>query len=145
MASKFLERQTAVADALPHAMNGMWGDDWRARADALMEYLSRQGYSIQKIDQDFEEVPEVSEKLGQDIHLERSKVCGGVIIKATVIDVPDLGKRPALVYQFYTADGVPLTPIIFLTVDLAQFLAIKGLTYQAVNAAVNAMDNRNGG
>jgi hypothetical protein len=39
------ERQTAIMDALPHAIHPMHGD-WRTKADALLDGLQARGWTV---------------------------------------------------------------------------------------------------
>lgn len=45
--SEDFERQTAVAYALPHAIHPQH-DNWRTKADALIEQLRREGWEIRR-------------------------------------------------------------------------------------------------
>lgn len=40
-------------------------------------------------------------------------LCGGVVYRVAIIDT-DIGKMPAVVWDFYRADGERLTPIILV-------------------------------
>lgn len=90
----------------------------------------------------YEDVPEVFEAMGSEVGLEDAIVTGGVVIKATVIEIPEIGWRPALVYQFYTGDGKPLKPIVFVTTEYSTFSAVKALTSQGANAAIKECRKR---
>lgn len=46
--SEDFERQTAVMDALPHAIHPMHGD-WRTKADALIDGLRARGWDVVRL------------------------------------------------------------------------------------------------
>ena len=61
-------------------------------------------------------------------------VCGGVVVRAATVDVPDAGMQPALVWQFVQADGHFLQPVL-LVVDDGQMAKLRPLIFEAIARA----------
>jgi hypothetical protein len=89
-----------------------------------------------RTDLPFEEVPDGPMLTsGMTMGLDESIVCAGATIKSTVIDVPGLGWRPAMIYSFSKVQGGYLRPILFITENDEDFAAMKTLTYQSINTS----------
>lgn len=65
-------------------------------------------------------------------------VASGAVILAGTVDVPDLGRMPALVYRFANPDGSGFYPPMTLVAEPAQLLNLIKLTRAAVLAANKA-------
>lgn len=61
--------------------------------------------------------------------------CGGVVVKAAVLPTPDGQRMPALVFDFFLADGDRL-PSICLVMGVDETLALTDLVRGAVRSAV---------
>jgi hypothetical protein len=59
---------------------------------------------------------------------------GGLVVLASVVDVPGAGKKPALVFRFARPDGV-FYPAICLVADDDQIAKIRPLINEAIAAA----------
>lgn len=62
---------------------------------------------------------------------------GGVVVMAAVINVPEVGPKPALVWRFATPDGDFYTPIV-LVMDDDQIAKLAPLIEQSVSVARKA-------
>lgn len=65
-------------------------------------------------------------------------LAGGLVVIAALVDVPDRGKMPALVYRFAIPDGSGFYPPMTLIVDEDQMAKLAQLTASATAAAIKA-------
>jgi hypothetical protein len=63
---------------------------------------------------------------------------GGVILMGAVLDIPDLGPQPALVFRFRLPEGQGFMPPIVLVQDDATTRKFAVLVRDAVDASVRA-------
>ena len=59
---------------------------------------------------------------------------GGVVVSASVVDVPEIGPKPALVFRFATPLGGFYPPVV-LVQDDDQMAKLRPLIFQAIKAA----------
>lgn len=67
----------------------------------------------------------------QDAHVHYS---GGVVVMPSVVDVPDVGKKPALVFRFATPEG-EFYPAIVLVQDDDQMAKLRPLINESIAMA----------
>jgi hypothetical protein len=77
------------------------------------------------------------------LHDEHAHFSGGVVVMASVVDVPDAGPKPALVFRFATPTGGFYPPTV-LVCDDDQLAKLRPLILQAVHAAREAAKARRG-
>lgn len=81
------------------------------------------------LDLPFETQSETPGLQGEHVHYS-----GGVVVMAAVVDVPDAGKKPALVFRFARPDGV-FMPAICLVADDEQIAKLRPLINGAIAEA----------
>ena len=62
---------------------------------------------------------------------------GGVVVSAAVIDVPEIGPKPALVFRFAMPEGGFYPPVV-LVQDDDQIANLRPLIFQSIKAAREA-------
>lgn len=69
-----------------------------------------------------------------ELHDEHVHYSGGVVVMASVVDVPEVGPKPSLVFRFAQPDG-RFYPAIVLVADDDQLANLTELVTMAVEAA----------
>lgn len=85
------------------------------------------------LDVPFEENPP-----GQTLDLSDALLPGGIVVMASVIPVPEVGPKPALVFRFTAPDGRFYAPIVAV-LDDDQLGKLTPLIAKAVTAARRAV------
>lgn len=67
---------------------------------------------------------------GEHVHMS-----GGLVVMAAVVDVPQVGKKPALVFRFAIPDGSGFYPPVCLVADDDQIAKLRPLINEAIAAA----------
>ena len=62
---------------------------------------------------------------------------GGVVVMASVVDVPEVGPTPALVFRFATPQGAFYPPFVLVAAD-DQLAKLRPLVVEAIVTARNA-------
>jgi hypothetical protein len=75
------------------------------------------------------------------LHDTDARFSGGVVVMASVVDVPEAGPKPALVFRFITPTGGFYPPTV-LVCDDDQLAKLRPLILQAVHAAREAAKAR---
>jgi hypothetical protein len=68
---------------------------------------------------------------------------GGVFVMASVVDVPEIGPKPALVFRFATPEG-GFYPAIVLVADDDQLAKLRPLIVEAIQMARREAATRGG-
>jgi hypothetical protein len=71
------------------------------------------------------------------LHDDHVHFSGGLVVMASTVDVPSVGRKPALVFRFARPDGV-FMPTICLVADDDQIAKIRPLINEAIAAARRA-------
>jgi hypothetical protein len=74
---------------------------------------------------------------GEMLDAADAEICGGMVVMAATIPVPDVGTMPVLVFRFSRPDGTFLRPIT-LVVEPHEALGAGLLVTRAAEAAVKA-------
>jgi hypothetical protein len=72
-----------------------------------------------------------------ELHDEHVHYSGGVVVMGATIDVPEVGKKPTLVFRFVTPDG-GFYPPIALVMDDGQMAKLRPLIQEAIAGARRA-------
>lgn len=75
---------------------------------------------------------------GGEFDASQALLSGGVVVMATVVDVPEMGKKPGLVFRFATPLGGFHPPILLITDD-DQMANLEPLIAAAIATAREAV------
>ena len=83
------------------------------------------------------DLPFEADPIGMQVPDEHAHFSGGVVVIAAVIDVPDVGPKPSLVFRFAMPEGGFYPPVV-LVQDDDQIAKLRPLIFQAIKAAREA-------
>ena len=74
------------------------------------------------------------------LHDQHVHFSGGVVVMASVMNVPGIGPKPSLVFRFAMPEGGFYPPVV-LVQDDDQIAKLRPLIFQAIKAAREAAQN----